>query len=109
MTDTQADRATALGMPPDDVETVASADAPFNSHTHELKNIPPSLIRRGDIYKHDGIYLTVSSVISKDRGRGTVLYFRSDDGHVTPPAEISEGVYAVSVHRPKEPMGDSYV
>ena len=104
---TQADRATALGMPPDRVETPALAPTGFNTHTHQLLNIPPSQIRRHDVYLHEGLYRTVSSVIRKDRG-GVAVYFRSDDGHITPPADISEGVYAVSVHRPNE-LGGSYV
>lgn len=104
---TQADSAAALGMPPDDVESVAPAHTLFTSHTHELKTIPPSQIRRLDIYKHDGLYRTVSSVIAK-QGGGTAVYFRSDDGKAPPPIDIPEGVYAVSVWRPKE-RTDSYV
>lgn len=103
---TQADRATALGTPPDRVETPAANGIGFTSHTHEMMNIPPSQIRRLDIYKHDGLYRTVSSVIAK-QGGGMAVYFRSDDGPEQQPADISEGVYAVSVWRPKET--DSYV
>ena len=103
---TQADSAAALGMPPDDVESVAPAHTLFTSHTHELKTIPPSQIRRLDIYKTSGYYRTVSSVIEKSTG-AVAVYFRSDDGKATPPIDIPEGVSAVSVWRPKGT--DSYV
>jgi hypothetical protein len=101
---TQADRVTALGTPPDRVETPPPAGI---SHTHDLKNVPPNQIRRNDIYKSSGFYRTVSSVIPKPGG-AVVVYFRSDDGKATPPVDIPEGVYAISVWRPKE-LGDSHV
>lgn len=102
---TQADRATALGMPPDRVESPAPAAMP-TSDTHDLMHVPPNQIRRGDIYKNCGFYRTVSSVIEKPSG-DVVVYFRSDDATAPDPVDIPDGVYAVSVWRAKET--DSYV
>lgn len=102
---TQADSLNGLGKPPDDVEAVTVDTAPWPQATHTRMHIPPVHMRRHDLYKWEGVWQAVSSVIAQSSG-ATAVHFRalSRTAPEQAPAIIPEGVYAVTVYRPNHPQ-----
>lgn len=98
--DTQADSAQACACALG--KSLDGSGVPEPPSEHIMLNVEPVRIQRNDIYKWDGSWRTVSSVLALSTG-GVAVYFKELANAPLKPAIIPEGILAVTVYRPKNP------
>ena len=103
---TQADSvqacACALGKSLDGSGEPPSDEFPHgNSDTHIMLNVEPVKAERWDIYRWNGRWRTISSVLALSSG-ATAFYFRELPPAPLNPAIIPEGTHTVTIYRPKD-------
>lgn len=100
---TQADTVSAVGTPPDRVETPAPGGAFGDTSTHAEMSVPPNGIRENDIYRAgEGDFRTVSQVIELGMTGETALYFRTPHDGLGFRVVLPLGAPDVTVYRPRE-------
>jgi hypothetical protein len=99
---THADMATAVGMPPVEVESLDTGGALGDTDTHTCESVPPGAIEENDIYQvGPGDFRTVAQRVELGPGEWA-LHFRHPFDGVRFRVVVDElEVRTVTVYRPK--------
>jgi hypothetical protein len=98
---TQADTASAVGTPPDRVETPATGGLGHgDTDTHRQVDTPPGKIQENDIYQAGREFRTVSQILHYRTGE-VVLYFRAPYTGRAFRVHFPAGAPDATVYRPR--------